>query len=273
MKLLVDMGNQRVKWALAEDAAGLGFAARGGGAFEFEGAQLGRHWGGLPAPTSVWAACVASPEARRAVAQYARRAWAVQAVFIVAPRQQAGVRNHYSPSAALGGDRWAALVAAAAMYPRQPSIVVDAGTAVTVDLLDGAGCFRGGVIFPGIATMQAAMRVHAAGLGKLSGDAPVAAGRADHSGHGHAQPNPLATDTAAAVASGALLAVAGGVNLCIERQQRALPAVQDWRVLAAGGDGARIAPWLAAEVTLTADLVLRGLARISTLAAGRRGDA
>ncbi len=50
----------------------------------------------------------------------------------------------------VGADRLAAAVAANAVRePHQPAIVVDAGTAITVDAISGNGVFLGGLIFPG----------------------------------------------------------------------------------------------------------------------------
>lgn len=49
----------------------------------------------------------------------------------------------------VGGDRLAAAVAANSMrLPSQPAIIVDAGTATTVDVVSGSGVFLGGLIFP-----------------------------------------------------------------------------------------------------------------------------
>lgn len=51
----------------------------------------------------------------------------------------------------VGGDRLAAAVAANAIRsPRQSAIVIDAGTAITVDALDAGGVFLGGAILPGV---------------------------------------------------------------------------------------------------------------------------
>ena len=279
MKLLVDIGNRRLKWATATAAGALDGRT---GVLEYSGppndapadpnglgglSGLAAQLAALDPPTSVWVSCVAAPESGRAVAEYARGAWSLAPVFVTAQKQQAGIVNGYPHAASLGSDRWAALLAAGELFPRQPVIVVDAGTAVTVDLLDGAGLFRGGVIFPGVHAMQFALGAHTE---NITGAESRAESRVENAACGAAadvagQVNAVATDTHGAVAAGALLAVAGGINLAVARQWAALQT--ECRVVATGGDAGRVAPLLATEVSakirIEPQLVLQGLAVIS----------
>ena len=62
-----------------------------------------------------------------------------------------GLRNAYQSPTALGADRWFALLGTAALT-RQDAIIVDAGSAITVDLLQGNGLHLGGAILPGFNT-------------------------------------------------------------------------------------------------------------------------
>ena len=279
MNLLVDIGNGRLKWAGAD--AGGGLDGRTGALGYDEVADdadtatatagvpndlpgLAAQWAALERPASVWVSCVARPEVKRAVVAYAHDAWSLQPVFIAAQKQQAGVVNGYPDPASLGADRWAALVAAAARFPRQPLIVVDAGTAVTVDLLDGDGVFRGGVIFPGVYAMRAALGEQTENITENIAGCITntdAANRAEQT----EQVNATATDTHGAVAGGALLAVAGGINLAVARQRAMLQT--PCGVIATGGDAGRIAPLLEAEVRIEPQLVLHGLGVLSKEAA------
>ncbi len=285
MKLLMDIGNQRVKWATTDDGATLG----AGGEMDWaEGdantkvkarraspprspspqsqppaslaARLAAQIAHLDRPSAVWGACVARAQIKQAVAHFTRKAWSLRPVWISAAQQPAGLVNCYQSPATLGSDRWSALVAVSEMFPQQAVIVVDVGTAVTVDLLARGGVFRGGVIFPGIQSMQQALAAHTENI------------QAEHLAIAQAESttvnaciNPAATDTRAAIANGTLLAVAGGVNLAIA-QQRAL-AQTECRVIATGGDAERLAPWLAGEVQIKPQLVLWGLAVLSREAA------
>lgn len=79
--------------------------------------------------------------------------WKTQPEWIHAVAYQCGVRNYYADPAQLGSDRWAALIGAWESE-RQGCLVVDAGTAMTVDALTDTGEFLGGIITPGIDLMQ-----------------------------------------------------------------------------------------------------------------------
>src|SRR3981189_1221240 len=67
--------------------------------------------------------------------------------------EQLGVTNGYRDARQLGSDRWAALVAAHATE-RGHKLVVNAGTALTIDALTADGHFLGGLIVPGPALMR-----------------------------------------------------------------------------------------------------------------------
>ena len=62
------------------------------------------------------------------------------------------INNSYKTPKTLGKDRVAALVGAFTICPGTPVLVVDAGTAITIDYLDETGTFAGGNISPGIQT-------------------------------------------------------------------------------------------------------------------------
>ncbi|MBT4487164.1 MAG: type III pantothenate kinase [Rhodospirillaceae bacterium] len=59
-----------------------------------------------------------------------------------------GIQVHATPP--VGADRICNTVAAGMLFPKQPAVVVDFGTATTFDVVDGNGDYRGGAIAPGI---------------------------------------------------------------------------------------------------------------------------
>ncbi len=250
MKLLVDIGNCRLKWAVTHSGDDLDGDC-GVIALKRDFPPDLARFSLLNRPESIWASCVASPAVRHALIEYARRKWSREPVFIHAQKRQAGIVNGYSAAKTLGSDRWAALIAAATMFPRQPVIVVDAGTAVTVDLLDGDGFFRGGVIFPGVHSMGLALHGQTENLTLDGADDPAA----------EVDSAATATDTRSAIAGGTLLAVVGGIELAVARQKQSLQA--ECRIIATGGDAERIVPLLTGAVEIVPQLVLRGLAIIS----------
>lgn len=74
--------------------------------------------------------------------------------------------NDYLTPATLGRDRLAAAVGADLLYPGRPVLIVDFGTAVTLDFVSG-GRFRGGFISPGLKTRFRALHDYTAALPEL----------------------------------------------------------------------------------------------------------
>lgn len=64
-----------------------------------------------------------------------------------------GVYSSYQQPERLGVDRWLAMVGAKQLYPQQNLLIIDAGTATTVDVLDANGQHYGGWIMPGVQTL------------------------------------------------------------------------------------------------------------------------
>jgi len=58
--------------------------------------------------------------------------------------------NSYREPKYLGSDRWLAMIASYEFSLGEGFIVVDIGSAVTIDLVDNAGFHQGGIIFPGL---------------------------------------------------------------------------------------------------------------------------
>ena len=111
---------------------------------------------------------VAGEAARvRVEGQLAR--WRLPIEWLHATAGAGGVVNRYATPAQLGPDRWASLVAARRRALHEPAarracIVVNAGTAVTIDALDADGVFQGGLILPGIRLMLQALADNTAAL-------------------------------------------------------------------------------------------------------------
>jgi type III pantothenate kinase len=110
---------------------------------------------------------------------------------------QCPLRLDYDTPATLGADRWLGALAAHRRFGR--SIVVDCGSATTVNLVDHDGTFRGGAIAPGLGAL-------AAGMAQRTPNLPPARPEC-----AAATPMP-ARSSAAAVDLGVLLAFCGAVE-------------------------------------------------------------
>jgi type III pantothenate kinase len=110
-------------------------------------------------------------------------------LWLRADSARCGVRNCYERPEQLGPDRWAALIAARQLHSG-PSLVVNAGTATTVDMLSGEGSFLGGAILPGVELMRFVLHEHTGRLPMSEGahrDAPRNTLDAIETGCRHAQ--------------------------------------------------------------------------------------
>lgn len=257
MKLLVDIGNTRVKWAWLggdgelRDAAGL---AHGGGVpTGWPGIVLGGRQ-----PDAVFTASVTAPGLAAALLGPLVPAGVVLDQAVV-EREAAGVRNGYADPRQLGVDRWLAVLAARARYPTAVC-VVDAGTAVTVDAVDASGQHLGGFIVPGADLMRRTLLERTGGIAaaaRLAG----AAGPAPAAGSGTASPpwpGPWGRDTDACIRRGARLALACLVRGCMEAL--APPGGEPAALVLTGGDAAELRGALDRPADLRPNLVLEGLA-------------
>src|SRR6185436_9837669 len=104
---------------------------------------------------AVYASNVAGPHVRNWLDEWTG-ARGIEVQWLTSRHEQCGVRNAYGEPSQLGTDRWASLIAAW-RFVRGAALVVNAGTAVTIDMLDATGVFRGGVILPGLALMASAL--------------------------------------------------------------------------------------------------------------------
>lgn len=232
--LAIDAGNTRIKWARYAH-----------GAWQEQGwtptaqPQLKAQWAALNAPTRIIVSNVAGSATEHAIASASQR-WSVPPLTIRPQPAQCGVSNGYGDAERLGSDRWAALIAAHHLHPGRDLLVVQAGTAVTIDTLSAQGHFRGGMIVPGLRLMLDALARSTAGLARQDGEV-----------------RPFPCNTADAMLSGAANAIAGAVERGF-RQLAARPLC-----LISGGDADILLPLLNIPIQKTDQLVLEGLLRIA----------
>jgi type III pantothenate kinase len=124
-----------------------------------------------------------------------------------------------------------------------PAVIVDAGSAVTVDLVDRDGVFAGGAIFPGHRLMAQALHEHTALLPLIEVCGSTA---------------PPGSDTQAAMKAGIYWTVAGGIEKLIRQYQHSVQ--HDLDVFLTGGDAALFSRDIGrADAVLWPDMTLEGL--------------
>jgi type III pantothenate kinase len=236
--LAVDAGNTRVKWALHD---GRQFISDGWVA-QVDLASLDTQWAALPAPAAIVIANVAGHEVGQKLRAATGR-WQTIPRWACSVRSQAGVFNRYDDPSQLGVDRWAALIGARSVSSRA-CVVVNAGTATTIDALAEQGEFIGGLIVPGFDLMHESLAANTAGLSSARGDF-----------------KPFPNMTRDAITTGALQALCGAV----ERMREAMLSAghKDPELIFSGGAGELLARHMGKAVRVVDKLVLTGLVRIA----------
>ncbi|NKB61163.1 MAG: type III pantothenate kinase [Gammaproteobacteria bacterium] len=249
MKLLIDVGNQRTKLLdscrlskkpdIAPDVVNNDsprFAE-----------EIGRCLEKIELPNSIWISSVSNPVLEQLLSDCVFIRWGLRPEFLKSTQGQNGVNNHYINPSQLGVDRWMAIIAARHVCKDNGVIVIDAGTAVTLDYVDVDGGFRGGVIFPGIQMMQKALNMQAEKITIPSPNSEDIDQRLKMTN----------TDTQSAVKNGAELAVTAAIESGINRILLSWEAMA--RVVITGGDSKRIMALTDYPIQHHANLVLQGI--------------
>lgn len=230
--LLLDVGNSRCKWALVEN----GNWQQQGVADNADWDALRNTLAGLPAPRLVRISNVAGSTMAQRVQELCA-GWLCTVQFARAQAEQCGVRNLYEHPQQLGSDRWLALVAAWDRV-KGACLVVNFGTATTVDALSDVGEFLGGLILPGVDLMRSSLAANTAQLHMVAGEL-------------HEFPR----NTADAIYTGAMRATIGAV----QQQYHLLAAQRPTRCVVSGGAAAAMQPYLGLPCERVDNLVLHGL--------------
>jgi type III pantothenate kinase len=216
--VVVDVGNSRIKWGRCVGTAvieAVSLPADDAGAWA---AQAGE-WG-LRSP-HVWAVTGVAPARRRALAEWLRREG--HRVELIADPSELPLYVALEIPEHVGIDRLLDAVAANSERDAgRAAVIVDAGSAVTVDYLDKLGAFQGGVILPGLRMMARALKEYTALLPLV--EPPV-----------RVPPVP-AKNTPSAIEAGIFWAVVGAVRVLVERYAGQSPAAPE--VFLTGGDAA-----------------------------------
>lgn len=239
MKLFVDVGNTSMKWRLRDDTE-----CRQG-TFTHD-----RDWSGVVgelarvAPAAVGevhVASVAGAEGDGLLSAELARQLGVMPGFHYSEASACGVCNAYDNPRRLGVDRWLAVLEAWHRYG--PSVVIDCGSAMTIDAVAGHR-HLGGYIVPGLAMLRGSLLQNTA-------DVHLSSAR-------YAALSP-GSSTTEGVEHGILLMSVAFASRAVVELRKGLP--DTCSVLLTGGDASRLESWLGDEVILVPDLVLDGLER------------
>lgn len=236
--IVVDVGNSRIKWGLCSSdhvwsMASLLPDAPDAWDKQWHDWKLERH--------QQWIIAGVHPQRRDALVEWLR--FRTDAIQVVTSAKELPLTIELEHPEKVGIDRL--LNAVAANRKRQANVaavLIGAGTAITVDYLDGNGVFKGGTIFPGFGLMARSLHEHTALLPLVDMDDAIL---------------PPGTSTVQAIQAGVYLALVGGIERVIAEYQHRFPV--PFEVFLTGGDARHLHQRLRHHVHLWPEMTLEGL--------------
>jgi len=240
-QLLLDIGNTRIKWILME-----GENMLAGGQW-IHGAESGLSLIQIApneAPGQIVVSNVAGSDIKQQVIDWAHKTYSLPVHFVVASSEDYGIKNAYDVPEDLGSDRWLTLIASHSLY-QSNSCVIDAGSAITIDLLTANGQHLGGYILPGFTSLKKA----------LSRDTSLNQEGAGLSRSAERQPG---KSTRNCIDNGALVAICNTIEDVVDNFEKQMH--EKIQCIVTGGDGTRLSDKLHHPHLLEPALVLKGMA-------------
>ena len=249
MNLFIDIGNTSLHWRLSGslDVASPTISVRHNKEFANALSILQSSLGDVRIGR-VLVVNVAGVQAKEALEFWALATYSVKPLFLKAQKHHKQLTNAYLEPELLGVDRWFAVLAGYKLIQSNAALaalVVDAGTAMTIDAVLKDGTHLGGNIIAGLELQQKTL---------LSGTSDIQ--------NSHGEESVWGVDTASAVANGASFALLGAISLAAEQLQK---QITDGRIhiLLTGGDAETLEPYFIGreDVSFSAhsNLVLDGL--------------
>lgn len=161
---------------------------------------------------------------------------------VVSEKNKNGVVSAYNQPSQLGVDRWLTLIAANTLYPNKNTLIIDAGTATTFDLLASNGVHQGGWILAGIDTLFNCVLENTSKVQASVTNTPSLA---------------FGVNSSENVNNATWAATVGAVNLAILQSEQRGIIVDE--ILLTGGNGQALVSLLTNPCTMVEDLVFIGL--------------
>lgn len=239
MNLLIDVGNSRIKWLLSQNAEVM-IDAEIHSVKTIDALVLA--WETIAKPHRLAISNVTGIKRTEQIVKLAERLWpGIEVIIAQTTAYAIGVSNAYAQPENLGVDRWLVLLAINRFH-QLPAIIVDCGTAITVDVLAVDGKHQGGLIIPGLNLMKKSLQQGAHRLQYTDNVAQT----------------DLGISTPSGIANGALMSVLGLIEKLYQQLTEAEGAAQN--LILTGGDAQLIAQHIAINAKVDKYAVLQGLA-------------
>ena len=237
MRLALDIGNSRAKVGIFDADGSLVHIADVGTGFEDTLLEMLARYD----VTAAVMASVADPGRSSKLADLLRKKVPLLTLDQETPLP---IRVAYKSAATLGVDRIAAAVAAHAMFPERPALVIQAGTCLVTDFITRDGIYKGGSISPGINMRFAALQHFTSRLPLAESTPP---------------PHFIGDTTATSIQSGVFYGIIDEINGTIARYNEQFG---DVAVVLTGGQKNLLEKSIKNTIFAVQNLVLTGLYKI-----------
>jgi len=240
MNLLIDIGNSSLKYAFDKNTQLSAIERVSNG--KLSTTFFNKYWQDV---SKIIFASVAAESIGKEIIHWARiNDISIEQIFT--PPEKFGIKVGYENHHQLGVDRWLTFIGTVQLYPRQNCLIIDLGTASTIDLITSTGKHNGGWIFPGIETMYQSLLTNTANITLTDKFNPQI----------H-----LATNTHDNVINGCFAATVGAIEMAIKQAQKTNTQID--KLIFTGGHAKVVSEYFGDQSVVIDDLVFQGLARYS----------
>lgn len=244
-KIFFDIGNSYVKWATLIDGDYQYFKSMKMEFLLYEGFKALHLSANID---EVYFSSVGQAEQIDDFKSFIHEELNILPIQLTSQKSCCGLQSGYEDFSSLGDDRWLAMLGTVEGYTK-PVIVIDAGTALTIDAIVDSK-HQGGFIVPGLNTMRKSLFVETANL------KDVAKHENDNNQENRSH-NLLAVETTAAIMGGTLYMAAAFVNRVILDLNHQLQT--QFKVVVTGGEAKQLTTLLDSDYDYIPDLVLQGM--------------
>ena len=229
MKLLIDIGNTRVKYSFIESGRLTGSHSFNSSKTNIQSSLI-TEFKNIETVDSIFVSNVAGDEIEQQLTEWAEKKWEIIPTFVRSEKKRFGVTNAYSDVEALGVDRWLSLIAAR-QHARMATCILDCGTAITADIVTKYGLHQGGMILPGLSMMRESLLMNTSNLNETLEESEF---------------KTLAVNTRSAIQAGTLYTVTAALERLITDLKEQFD--QRIRFIITGGDAETLIPLLPTSI-------------------------
>ena len=245
MIFVLDVGNSRLKWGFAD---GGNIVESGEDVHPARlSAFAAKNWQNQERPVRAIISNVGKTSIGDRIRQWVVRHWEMEPQFLSSQATYGDVKNAYIESSQLGSDRWAALIAAR-QVTTSPVVIIDCGSAITIDVLSAQGEHLGGLIIPGLEMMRTSLVKKTERIELTDFDVQ--------------SPSFLARDTKRAVIGGTLYTASAAIDRISHDVGAELGRETVYFIT--GGDAPQFLPLLSGDYHHRPNLVLEGLVALAS---------